>query len=118
MAKHWIAGAIKHPGALHKSLGVPAGQTIPAAKLAKAAAGGGVTGRRARLAQTLSHLGRHVQHGSPPHSPLSTDPRVSAAMEEVHTNIPSTVTRAKHFGPGGKEAMLRAIAYSKAKKGY
>ncbi len=38
-------------------------------------------------------------------------------MEEVHTNIPSTVTRAKHFGPGGKEAMLRAIAFSKARKG-
>lgn len=37
-------------------------------------------------------------------------------MREVHTNIPSTVKRAKHFGPGGKEAMLRAIAFSKARK--
>ena len=43
--------------------------------------------------------------------------KVEAAMEEVHTNIPSTVERAKHFGPGGKEAMLRAIAFSKARKG-
>jgi hypothetical protein len=42
---------------------------------------------------------------------------VESAMEEVHTNIPSTVTRAKHFGPGGREAMLRAIAFSKARKG-
>ncbi len=39
---------------------------------------------------------------------------LDTAMSEVHTNIPSTVTRAKHFGPGGKEAMLRAIAYKKA----
>lgn len=42
---------------------------------------------------------------------------VASAMREVHTNIPSTVTRAKHFGPGGREAMLRAIAFSKARRG-
>ena len=62
----------------------------------------------------LTMLGRVVVH----HSPASLSQRkVSAAMREVHTNIPSTVTRATHFGPGGKEAMLRAIAYSKARKG-
>jgi hypothetical protein len=33
MAKNWIAGAIKHPGALHRELGVPEGQKIPSAKL-------------------------------------------------------------------------------------
>ena len=53
---HWIAGAIKHPGALHRALGVPPGQKIPAAKLARAAHAGGVEGRRARLAQTLRTL--------------------------------------------------------------
>jgi hypothetical protein len=53
MAKNWIAGAIKHPGALHKQLGVPPGQKIPASKLSKAAKAGGTLGRRARLAQTL-----------------------------------------------------------------
>ena len=42
---------------------------------------------------------------------------LESAMEEVHTNIPSTVKRAKHFGPKGKEGMLRAIAFSKARKG-
>ena len=42
---------------------------------------------------------------------------LGTAMREVHTNIPSTVTRVKHFGPGGREAMLRAIAFSKARKG-
>lgn len=56
MAKNWIAGAIKKPGALRKSLGVKAGKTIPAKKLAEAAAEPGATGKRARLAQTLSKL--------------------------------------------------------------
>jgi hypothetical protein len=50
---NWIAGAIKHKGALHKELGVPQGQKIPAGKIAKAAKSGGTLGRRARLAQTL-----------------------------------------------------------------
>lgn len=34
--KKWIQGAIKHPGALHKMLKVPAGEKIPAKKLEKA----------------------------------------------------------------------------------
>jgi len=55
---NWIAGAIKHPGALHRQLGVPSGQKIPAAKLKAAAAKGGVLGRRARLAETLGRLRR------------------------------------------------------------
>jgi len=50
---HWIAGAIKHPGALHKELGVPKGEKIPAKNLASAAKHGGVEGKRARLAETL-----------------------------------------------------------------
>lgn len=36
MAEKWIAGAIKHPGALHRALGVPEGEKIPAGKMAKA----------------------------------------------------------------------------------
>jgi len=51
--KKWIQKAIKHPGALHKQLDVPAGQEIPAGKLSKAAEKGGKLGQRARLAQTL-----------------------------------------------------------------
>jgi hypothetical protein len=54
MAKEkWIAGAIKKKGALHKQLGVPQGQKIPAGKLAKASKAGGKLGQRARLAKTL-----------------------------------------------------------------
>jgi hypothetical protein len=54
--KNWISGAIKKPGALHKQLGVPQGQKIPAKKLAAAASKGGKLGKRARLAQTLKKL--------------------------------------------------------------
>ncbi len=51
--KNWIAGAIKHPGALHRELGVKQGAKIPAKRLAAAAKKGGKVGARARLAETL-----------------------------------------------------------------
>ena len=55
--KNWIAGAIKHPGALHKELGVPAGKRIPKAKIAAAAKSSNlVEAKRAKLAQTLGKL--------------------------------------------------------------
>ena len=62
--KNWIAGAIKHPGALHKELGVKAGEKIPSKKLNAAAGKSGVEGKRARLAQTLKsfHKGKHAKH--------------------------------------------------------
>lgn len=50
---HWITGAIKHPGALHKMLGIKQGVKIPKAKLKKAAKAPGLLGKRARLAETL-----------------------------------------------------------------
>lgn len=56
-ARHWIAGAVKHPGALHAELGVPQGQKIPAKKLAKAAKAGGKLGQRARFAENVKGLG-------------------------------------------------------------
>ena len=56
MAKNWIAGATKNKGGLHKSLGVPMGKKIPAAKVAAAAKKGGKVGKEARLAQTLRGL--------------------------------------------------------------
>ena len=56
MAKNFIAGAIKHPGALHKEMGVPQGQKIPAAKLAQAAKAPGKLGERARFAETLKKM--------------------------------------------------------------
>ena len=53
MAKNWVAGAIKKPGALRKELHVKKGEKIPAKKLASAAKKKGVEGKRARLAETL-----------------------------------------------------------------
>jgi hypothetical protein len=59
MAKEkWIKGAIKHPGALHEELGVPAGKRIPQRKLEAAARKPGVEGRRARLAETLESFNK------------------------------------------------------------
>ncbi len=57
--KNWIAKAIKKPGALHKELGVPEGETIPEGKLEKAAKKPGKLGKRARLAETLKNIGRN-----------------------------------------------------------
>ena len=53
---NFIQKAIKKPGALRKELGVKAGKTIPAKKLAVAAKKPGKIGQRARLAQTLKGL--------------------------------------------------------------
>jgi len=63
MAKNWIQSAIKHPGALHKQLGVPQGEKIPAGKLKAAASKGGTLGRRARLAETLKSMHSHLPEG-------------------------------------------------------
>lgn len=56
MAKNWIKGAIKKPGALRKTMGVKKGETITKAALAEAAKKPGKTGQRARLAMTLNKL--------------------------------------------------------------
>jgi hypothetical protein len=52
--ENWIAGAIKHPGALHEALGVSEGKNIPAKKLSKAMRSEDPTLRKeANLAKTL-----------------------------------------------------------------
>jgi hypothetical protein len=56
MAKKWIQGAIKHPGALREELHAKKGKPIPAKKLAAAAKKPGVEGKRARLAETLKKM--------------------------------------------------------------
>lgn len=54
--KNWIKGAVKHPGALHRDLGVPQGEKIPMSKIKAAAKKGGKIGARARLAETFHHM--------------------------------------------------------------
>lgn len=52
--EHWIANAISHKGALHKTLHMPQGEKIPEKKLVKAEHSKNATTRkRADLAQTL-----------------------------------------------------------------
>lgn len=55
---NFIKSAIKKPGQLHRDLGVPQGQTIPASKIQAAASGkmGTKIAQRARFAQTLKGL--------------------------------------------------------------
>lgn len=78
MAKKWIAGAIKHPGALHRSLGVPEGRKIPEAKIAKAAKSGGTLGKRARLAEML----KGFHHGGESAGPRKPSRSSSAGYRE------------------------------------
>ena len=62
-SKRWIKSAIKHPGALHRQLGVPEGEKIPEAKLEAASHSDNPTLRkRANLAKTLK--GMHRSHDS------------------------------------------------------
>lgn len=71
MSEKFIQKAIKHPGALHRQLGVPQGEKIPAAKLRAAAKKGGKLGQRARFAMTLKGISKkhaaakqHAKHFS------------------------------------------------------
>jgi len=70
MAGKWIQKAIKHPGALHKALHVPMGETIPSGKLDKASHSTNPTmAKRANLAKTLKSLhkkfGGKIDGGKP-----------------------------------------------------
>jgi hypothetical protein len=57
MSSKWIQGAIKHPGALKKTLGVKKGETIPEGKLKKAEhSKNPTTAKRAHLAETLKKM--------------------------------------------------------------
>jgi len=55
--KNWIAGAIQHPNALHKTLHVKEGEKIPESKLKKAEKSKNPkTRKRAALAETLKKM--------------------------------------------------------------
>ena len=53
---NWIAGAIKHPGALHRNLGVPQGKKLTLADIARGKRMGGTVAREANLAETLKRM--------------------------------------------------------------
>lgn len=54
---HWMETAVKRPGALHRNLGIPEGQKIPAKKLDAAAHSSNPTiEKEASLAETFKRL--------------------------------------------------------------
>lgn len=70
--------------------------------------------RERELAMGEVFMGRAVRRTSPA-QPSRSRSKLASAMREVHEDIPSTVERADVAGER-KEAMLRAIAFSKARK--
>jgi hypothetical protein len=105
MGKNWVAGAIKHPGSLHRELGVPQGTKIPAKKLAKAAHSDkpGLK-RKAVLAETLEGM-HHGGHHSPPPSRLQENPGEAdmhmhpvAPVMESHSFKPPASTQVHGYG--------------------
>ncbi len=55
--KNWIAGAVEHPGALHRALKVKQGEKIPASKLMTASHSDNPHMRKmAQLAKTLKKM--------------------------------------------------------------
>ena len=54
--RKWIKGAIKHPGALRKELGVPEGENIPPSKLKIKKGDSTRTKQRKNLAKRLAKL--------------------------------------------------------------
>ena len=59
-SRRWIQRALKKHkrGALHKQMGIPAGDVIPLRKLERAAKKPGLLGKRARLALNLRKIRR------------------------------------------------------------
>ena len=118
-AEKWIQGAIKHPGALHKKLGVPKGEKIPEAKLEAAAHKPGKLGQEARLAETLKGFhhkkagayedymenakGKKPLPGQQGFIPLSIQEKVAAALEEMKEKKKEEECREEGEKEGKKE---------------
>ena len=93
MAKNWIAGAIKHPGALTRKA-KRAGES-PMAFAHSHAGASGTTGKQARLAITLSKFHKKSAHGSGPFNikQVTAGYKVVSAPAYV-----SALTTAEHEG--------------------
>jgi hypothetical protein len=91
----WIQKSIKHPGALHKQLGVPQGKKIPEGKLEKAAKAPGKLGKRARLAETLKGMNK-AKGGE------CKDKMAAGGVAKVRHGFPNTIKAPKRLAKGGK----------------
>ena len=107
-AEKWIQGAIKKPGALHKQLGVPAGEKIPAEKLAAAAKKGGKLGQRARLAQTLKGLKEEETEIDEAVKGADTEMRKAASAERRDGDRPLS----KKVGDANAAHMARKVRFA------
>lgn len=64
MAGKWMQHAVKHPGGLHKALGIPQGKKIPKGKIAKAAHSSNPhLAKMANLAKTFAKFRPHAHGG-------------------------------------------------------
>ena len=105
--KHWIAGAIKHPGALHRELGVPEGEKIPKAKVAAAAHSSNPTlAKRARFAQTLSHF---AKGGPVKQFPIPSRPAPSGGEDNQPPKFTGDAPDTAAYDGGG---MIRQANYA------
>ena len=102
-AEQWIQGAIKKPGALHRQLGVPQGEKIPAGKLSAAAKKGGKLGQRARLAQTLKGLGEGIDFKGAAREQARRDAEQEKKDKEVPTNKERRLAMGR-FRPGASSS--------------
>lgn len=93
--KKWIQGAIKHPGALHRDLGVPMGKKIPEKKLKAAEKKGGKVGERAHLAETLKGMHHGSKHAMPPAS-HKTGHHVARDGRHMGAHMPHSAITAQH----------------------
>ena len=103
--RNWIAKAIKRPGALHRKLGVPQDEKIPAEKINAAAKKGGALGKEARLAKTLKKL----------HERTLTPAEDTKKEEIVHSMKSKLQGFKERYGAKAKQVMY-AIATSRAKQ--
>jgi hypothetical protein len=102
--KNFIADAIKHPGMLHKELGIKAGKKIPAKTLSKAASKGGKLGQRARFAQTLKGLKKNKK------GKTSSKYKKEATKKKLSATGGAYVRNYSGFGKGANNAKTLAPA--------
>jgi hypothetical protein len=95
---NWIAGATKNKGGLHRSLGIPEGKKIPAAKVKAAASKGGKVGKQARLAETLEGLGHD---GKEPDMDDEPEPEAAPKKPRPGERKPRPGAHRPHRRPGG-----------------
>jgi hypothetical protein len=113
---HWIAGATKNKGALHRALGVPEGQKIPAKKMAKAAKSSNPTMRkRAALAKTLGKMKKAdggMVRGSSAKGFLSSVADIPELVRSVTRNKVDDIKRAMAGGERTVEGRNRSVMES------